>query len=94
MGVLVEAFLDAPIENFLATITEIDLMKKWMPFMESSSLEKIVSRNCRIGHCINNFPILAKRESFFQGIGYDRMEHNNTVFMYTRSLNSRLDLQK
>ena len=61
--------------------------------MEHSKQEKIVSRNCRIGHSINNFPILSKREAFFQGIGYDRMDHNKTVILYSRSLNDRPDLQ-
>ena len=69
-------------------------MRKFMPFMDTSRLEKAVARNCRIAHCINDFPIIAKRESFFQGIGYDRLKHNNTIFMYTRSLHDRQDLQE
>jgi hypothetical protein len=65
-----------------------------MPFMETSKLEKIVARNCRIGHAVNNIPLLAKRESFFQGIGYDRISHNGTFFLYSRSLNGRDELQR
>lgn len=38
VGVLVEAELDVGIENFFSVLTQIDLMKKWMPFMESSKL--------------------------------------------------------
>ena len=94
VGVLVEAYLDVKIQNFLQVLLEFDLMKDFMPFMEYSKLEKVVSRNCRVAHCINNFPLITKRQSFFQGIGYNRMNHNKSIFMYTRSLHERKDLQE
>lgn len=65
-----------------------------MPFMEYSKLVKDVSRNSKIGHCINNFPIIDKRESYFQGLGYDRLDFNNTVFLCTRSIHNNPQLLK
>ena len=75
-------------------MTEIDLMQEFMPFMAESRTEKIISRNNKLGYCVNDFPILAKREAFFQGVGYDRMNHNQTILLYSRTLDSRPDLQK
>lgn len=69
-------------------------MKDFMPFMEKSKEVKEVSRNCKIGHIVNDFPIISKREAFFQGLGYDRMKHNNSILLFSRSLHNRLDLQK
>lgn len=64
-----------------------------MPFMIKSEQVKQLSRNCKIGHVVNDFPILSKREAFFQGIGYDRIQHDNSIFFYTRSIHNRKDLQ-
>ncbi len=74
-------------------LNEFDLMKDFMPFMEHSREVKEISRNCKIGHIVNKFPILSKREAFFQGIGYDRMQHDSTILLYSRSLHNRADLQ-
>ena len=94
VGVLVEAQIDLEIEKFLTVMTEIDLMKEFMPFMAESRTEKLIARNNKIGYSMNDFPILAKREAFFQGIGYDRMDHNQTILLYSRTLHSRPDLQE
>jgi len=61
--------------------------------MEHSKEEKTISRNSKIGHTINNLPIISKREAFFLGVGYDRLEYNNTVMLYTRSFTDDLKLQ-
>lgn len=53
-----------------------------------------MARNCRIGYAQSHFPILSVREAFFQGIGYNRLHHNNTLFLYTRSLHNRPDIQE
>lgn len=69
-------------------------MKKLMPFMKVSRTEKVLGRNSRIGYSVNDFPILDKREAFYQGIGYDRVSHNGTIFAFSRTLHNRPDLQK
>ena len=71
----------------------MDLYKHFMPFMKVSRQEKIVARNCRIGYTENHIPILSVREAFFQGIGYNRLNYDNTVFLCTRSIHNRPDLQ-
>ena len=64
-----------------------------MPFMENSKEVKALSRNNKIGYITSNFPILAKRQLVFQGLGYDRLAHNSTFLMFSRSLFNRKDLQ-
>lgn len=75
-------------------MTQIDLFCKFVPFMKYSKCEKNVARNIKIGHTINDLPIIAKREAFFLGVGYDRLDYNNTVMLYTRSFTEDLELQK
>jgi len=72
----------------------MDLYKEFMPFMKVSKQEKIVDRNCRIGFTENHIPIVSVREAYFQGIGYNRLHKNNTLFLFTRSIHNRPDLQK
>jgi hypothetical protein len=62
--------------------------------MKYSKQAKSISRNTRIGHTINDLPILSKREVFFLGVGYDRLDYNNTIMLYTRSFTENLELQK
>jgi hypothetical protein len=71
----------------------MDLYKKFIPFMEVSRLEKVVSRNCRVGYSLSNLPLLTRREAFFQGMGYNRLHANNTLFLFTRSIHNRPDIQ-
>lgn len=82
-----------PFEVLVSVLIEIDLHKKFIPFLEISRQEKIINRNCRIGYAVSGVPLLTKREAFFQGLAYDRLQENGTVFMYTRSLHDREDLQ-
>ena len=55
---------------------------------------KIVGRNNRLCHSMNKFPFLNVREAHFQGIGYDRMKHNKTVLVFSRSIHTRPDILK
>jgi len=68
-------------------------MKDFMPFMVHSKEVKTIARNNKIGHVISDFPILSQREAFFQGMGYDRVGHNKTILLCSRSLHNRKDLQ-
>lgn len=72
----------------------MDLYKDFIPFVKVSQTEKEVARNCRIGYSQNHIPFLSVRETFFQGIGYNRLEKDGTLFLYTRSIHNREDLQK
>ena len=55
----------------------MDYYKDYTPFLEISREEKEVARNCRIGYTLNHIPFFTKRESFFQGVGYSRLNHKN-----------------
>ena len=32
------------------------------------------------------------REAVFEGVGYNRLEHNNTIFIYSQSIHNRQDI--
>ncbi len=72
----------------------MDLYEDFIPFNKVSRQEKIFSRNCRIGYNLNNYPFIAKREAFFQGIGYNRLDDTNELFLFTRSIHNNPDLQR
>lgn len=72
----------------------MDLYKNFIPFVKVSTQEKEVSRNCRIGYSQNHIPFMSVREAFFQGIGYNRLDANGSLFLLTRSIHNREDLQK
>ena len=78
----------------MAVIIEVDLMKNFMPFMKESTVTKMVARNNRLCHSLNKLPFIYSREAHFQGIGYDRMNFNKTVLIYSRSIHNRPDLQE
>ena len=62
--------------------------------MKVSREEKKVSRNCRIGFTENHIPFFSVREAFFQGIAYNRLKKDGSLFLYTRSIHNRQDLQE
>ena len=61
VGVLVNSIIDIPFEVMIAVLTEMDLYRLFIPFMEVSTQEKIVSRNCRIGYSLSKIPFLTGR---------------------------------
>ena len=76
VGAMVETLTEIPFEILISVLTEMSLYQKFLPFNELSRHEKNFSRNCKIGYSVNNYPILSKREVYFQGIGYDRLQTN------------------
>lgn len=50
-----------PIEKFVTILNEVDLHKKYVPFVVKSSTEKIISRNRKIGHVVSDLPFLSTR---------------------------------
>ena len=53
--------IDVPFEVIIAVLIEVELHKKFIPFMKISREEKIVCRNCRIGYAVSDFPFLTAR---------------------------------
>lgn len=89
IALLLESELDVPIEIFTTVLNEVDLHKKFIPFLVFSKEVKTLGRNSKIGHVISDFPFLSRREAFFQGAGYDRLDTNDTIFVFTRSIHNR-----
>lgn len=94
VGVLIEMELNLPFEVLISVLIDMELYSDFIPFNEISRQEKIFSRNCRIGYNLNNYPFLAKREAYFQGIGYSRLLTHKEFFLYTRSIHDKPELQK
>ena len=61
VGTLIESVIDVPFEVVISVLTEVDLYKEFTPFMDKSSMEKDVARNCKIGFSSNKFPFLTAR---------------------------------
>lgn len=75
-------------------MVELDLFNKIIPMVEYSKEEKVVARNMKIGNFVVDVPILSSREAFYQGVGYDRLSTNGTIFLYIRSIHNKPDLLK
>jgi len=67
----------------------MDFYDQLIPTITNSKEEKYVDRNHKLGYCVFDFPILSQREAFFEGIGFNRLNHNGTIFMYCQSINDR-----
>ncbi len=53
-----------------------------------------IARNNKVGYAVLNLPFIARREAYFQGYAYFRFKKTNDIFLYTRSIHDRPDLQK
>lgn len=89
MGILMEAIVEVPVEIFLTVISELDFFSELIPDIKLSREEKYIQRNHKIGYCLFDLPILSMREAIFEGVGYNRLEHNNTIFIYSQSIHNR-----
>lgn len=89
IAVLIESELDVPIEIFTTVLNEVDLHKRFIPFVVYSKEVKALGRNSKIGHIMIEIPFLSRREAFFQGAGYNRLDTNDTIFVFTRSIHDR-----
>lgn len=92
MGILMEATVEVPVEIFLTVISELDFFSELIPDIKVSREEKYIGRNHKIGYCLFDLPILSMREAVFEGVGYNRLEHNNTIFIYSQSIHNRQDI--
>lgn len=66
----------------------MDLFGNYVPFCYDSKEEKVVSRNEKIGSSKIYIPLLTDRETYFYAAGYDRVKHNGTVFLYSKTINT------
>ena len=47
-----------------------------------------------MGYAVLNLPFIARREAYFQGAAYFRFKKNKDIFLYTRSIHDKPELQK
>ena len=61
MGVRISSIIEVPFEVIISVLIDVDLHKKFIPFMKISQLEKIVTRNCRLGYAVSGIPLMTRR---------------------------------
>jgi hypothetical protein len=89
VGILMERIIDIPVEIFLIILTEMDLYTELISDIKESREEKYFALNHKIGYCLYDMPILSCRETYYEGIGYSRLNHNNTIFSYSQSISNQ-----
>lgn len=55
---------------------------------------KDIDRNNKVGYVVLNLPFISRREAFFQGCAYFRLKKTKDIFIYTRSIHDKPELQK
>lgn len=78
----------------MAILTEIDLMGEYVPFTYDSKELKVISRNEKIGTSKVYIPFLTDRETYFYAAGYDRINTNGSVFIFSKTINEDKVYQK
>ena len=66
----------------------MDYYSEMIKEFKESREERLVARNHKIGYIIYDLPMISLREASFEALAYNRLWHNNTVFLYGRSINS------
>ena len=81
-----------PIQIFLSILMEMDYYSELISYIQMSKEDKYIDRNHKIAYCTFNFPFVSTREVFFEGVGYNRLKHNDTLLMYCRSIHNKPDV--
>lgn len=88
IGTLMEKTIEMPVEILLTILAEADYYADLIKDVKYSREEKYLDRNHKIGYCVYDLPLLSQREAFFEAVGYNRLGHNETIFMYSRSIHA------
>ena len=72
----------------------MDYYAQLIPDIIESREEKYFAKNHKIGYSKFDFPILSIREAVYEGVGYNRLNHNKTIFIYSQYLQNPQDLCK
>ena len=87
-----EKIIDIPVEMFLTVVSEIDFYYELIPDIKESREGKYIGRNHKIGYCLYDLPLLSLREAVFDAVGYNRLNYNNSIFMYSQTIHDKPDL--
>lgn len=72
--------------NFLVLVYEVDLYKEWMPFCQSGTDLKNCTKYDRIAEFDLHVPFINDRGAFCYGIGVNRLDHNDTILIVSKSI--------
>lgn len=67
-------------------------MGEMNPDVKECREDKKLDRNHKIGYCLYDIPILALREVAYEGVGYNRLNHNGTILLYSQSIHNNPDI--
>ena len=94
VSVRVEAELDVPIQHFLCIVSQVDLFQQYVPFAYDTKELCAISRNSKVGLTRAYIPLLSNRQAFFFAAAYDRLKTHNSIFFYSQTISSDVELQK
>lgn len=76
-----------------AFFNDIQYFPDFLPFCKKAYLVKDCGRNSKVGYAVLDFPVISKREAFFQGSAYNRLNHTKEIVFYCRSIHDKPHLQ-
>ena len=73
--------------NLISLLYETDLYHHWFPFCKQSFDYMKISKTCKVCYQELIFPFpLKNRETIICGLGVNRMNHNGTILVMSKSL--------
>ncbi|CAD8155225.1 unnamed protein product [Paramecium pentaurelia] len=92
--VYLDSVFEANITKLMALINEIDLYQNYVPFCQRSSMNKQLTKTCKICDIIVYFPFISDRRAVFVGEGIDRLMINGTIVFVCKSIDHNIDYQQ
>ncbi|CAD8068172.1 unnamed protein product [Paramecium sonneborni] len=92
--VYLDSVFEANITKLMALINEIDLYQNYVPFCQRSSMNKQLSKTCKICDIIVYFPFISDRRAVFVGEGIDRLMINGTIVFVCKSIDQNIEYQQ
>ncbi|CAD8067423.1 unnamed protein product [Paramecium sonneborni] len=92
--VYLDSVFEANITKLMALINEIDLYQNYVPFCQRSSMNKQLSKTCKICDILVYFPFISDRRAVFVGEGIDRLMINGTIVFVCKSIDHNIEYQQ
>ncbi|CAK93352.1 unnamed protein product (macronuclear) [Paramecium tetraurelia] len=92
--VYLDSVFEANITKLMALINEIDLYHNYVPFCQRSSMNKQLTKTCKICDIVVYFPFISDRRAVFVGEGIDRLMINGTIVFVCKSIDHNIDYQQ
>ncbi len=70
----------------MTLVNECELFDKYVPFCSKSTKIKQISKASKIAYTLMSFPMIADRECYFYGEGFDRFDVDGTLVVISKSV--------